>query len=58
MCAEKLMDEAALRRVGRVLLDVDAIPYVPQLFTAQKPPKLVSVRLLYVEIKFYFAHAN
>jgi hypothetical protein len=43
MCAEELTDEAALRRVGRVLLDVDAVPYVPQLYTAQKPPKLVNV---------------
>jgi hypothetical protein len=34
MCAEEQTDEAALRRVGRVLLDVDAVPYVPQLFTA------------------------
>jgi hypothetical protein len=29
MCAEQLTDEAALRRVGRVLLDMDAVPYVP-----------------------------
>jgi hypothetical protein len=58
MCAEELTDEAALRRVGRVLLDVDAVPYVPQLYTAQKPPKLVNVRLLYNWNKFCFAHAN
>jgi hypothetical protein len=58
MCAEELTDEAALRRIGRVLLDVDAVPYVPQLFTAQKPPKPVSVRLLYIENKFCSATAN
>jgi hypothetical protein len=58
MCAEELTDEAMLRRVGRVLLDVDAVPYVPQLFTAQKPPKPVTVRLLYVENKFCSATAN
>jgi hypothetical protein len=58
MCAEELTDEAALRRVGRVLLDVDAVPYVPQLYIAQKPPKPVSVRLLYIGNKFRFTHAN
>jgi hypothetical protein len=34
MCAEELSDEVALRRVQRVLLDVDAVPYVPMLFSA------------------------
>jgi hypothetical protein len=34
MCAEELSDEAALLRVKRVLLDVNAIPYVPGLFSA------------------------
>jgi hypothetical protein len=52
MCAEKLTDDAALIRVRRVLLDVDTIPYVPQLFSAQNPPKLVSIRLLFVENQF------
>jgi hypothetical protein len=47
MCAEELTDEAALTRVRRVLLDVDAVPYVPQLFSSQNPPKPVSIRLLY-----------
>jgi hypothetical protein len=46
MCAEELTDEAALIRVKRVLLDVNAIPYVPGLFSARNPPKLVSIRLL------------
>jgi hypothetical protein len=32
MCVEELTDEAALRRVGRVLLDVDAVPYVLDYF--------------------------
>jgi hypothetical protein len=58
MCAEELMDEAAVTRVRRVLLDMDAVPYVPQLFTAQNPPKLVSARLLYVENKLCSATAN
>jgi hypothetical protein len=43
MCAEELTDEVALTRVRRVLLDVDAVPYIPQLFTAQNPSKPVSV---------------
>jgi hypothetical protein len=46
MCAEELTDDAALIRVKRVLLDMNAVPYVPELFLAQSPPKPVSVRLL------------
>jgi hypothetical protein len=53
-----LTDEAALTRVRRVLLDVDAVPYVLQLFAAHNPPKLISVQLLYVENKFCSATAN
>jgi hypothetical protein len=34
MCAEELSDEATLLRVQQVLLDVDAMPYVPKLFSA------------------------
>jgi hypothetical protein len=34
MCAEELSHDAALLRVRRVLLDVDAIPYIPELFSA------------------------
>jgi hypothetical protein len=52
MCAEELTDDTALTWVRRVLLDVDAVPYVPQLFLAQNPPKPVSIRLLFVENKF------
>jgi hypothetical protein len=50
MCVEKLSDEATLLRVKRVLLDVDAIPYVPQLFTSQNPPKPVSIQLLLLKM--------
>jgi hypothetical protein len=46
MCAEALTDDAALIRVKRVLLDVNAVPYIPELFSTQNPPKPVSVRLL------------
>jgi hypothetical protein len=46
MCAEELTDDAALIWVKRVLLDVNAVPYVPEFFSAQNPPKLVSVRLV------------
>jgi hypothetical protein len=46
MCAEELGDDAALVRVRRILLDVDAVPYVPAGFTAQNRPPAVSVRLL------------
>jgi hypothetical protein len=34
MCAEDLQDEATLQRVQRVLLDVDAVPYMSTLFSA------------------------
>jgi hypothetical protein len=47
MCAEGLTDDAALIRVRLVLLDVNAVPYIPQLFSAQNPPKPVSTRLLF-----------
>jgi hypothetical protein len=46
MCVEELTDDAALIRVKRVLLDVNAVPYIPELFYAQNPPKPVSIRLL------------
>jgi hypothetical protein len=46
MCVEELIDDAALIRVKRVLLDVNAVPYISELFSAQNPPKPVSVRLL------------
>jgi hypothetical protein len=49
MCAEDLPDEVALQRVQRVLLDVDAVPYVPTLFSVRNPPKPVSIRLLFAE---------
>jgi hypothetical protein len=52
MCAKELTNDAALTRVRRVLLDVDAVPYLPQLFSAQNPLKPVSIRLLFVENKF------
>jgi hypothetical protein len=52
MCAEELTDDAALIRVKRVLLDVNAVPYVPELFSAQNPPKPVSVRLLWNKFCF------
>jgi hypothetical protein len=34
MCTEELTDEAALIRVKRVLLDVNTVSYVPELFSA------------------------
>jgi hypothetical protein len=46
MCTEELGDDAALVRVKRILLDVDAVPYVPAGFTTQNRPPSVSVRLL------------
>jgi hypothetical protein len=58
MCAEELSDDATLTRVRRVLLDMDAVPYVPQLFLAQNPPKPVSIRLVCVENKFCSVIAN
>jgi hypothetical protein len=47
MCAEELTDDAALIRVKQVLLDVNTVPYVPQLFSAQNLPKPVSIRLFF-----------
>jgi hypothetical protein len=47
ICAEELTNDTTLIRVKRVLLDVNAVPYVPELFSAQNTPKLVSVRLLW-----------
>jgi hypothetical protein len=52
MCAEELTDDAALIRVKRMLLDVNAVPYVSELFSAQNPPKPVSVRLLWNKFCF------
>jgi hypothetical protein len=43
MCAEELTDDAALIRVKQVLLDLNAVPYVPELFSAQNPAKPVSI---------------
>jgi hypothetical protein len=48
MCAEELTNDAALIQVRRVLLDVDTVTYVPQLFSVQNPPKPISIRLLFV----------
>jgi hypothetical protein len=46
MCAKELTDDAALIWVKRVLLDVNANPYVLELFSTQNPQKPVSIRLL------------
>jgi hypothetical protein len=58
MCVEELSDDAALLQVRRVLLDMDTVPYVLELFTARNLPKPVSTRLLFVEIYFCYAIAN
>jgi hypothetical protein len=58
MCAEELSNQAALLRVQRVLLDVDAVPYVPKLFSARNLPKPVSIRLLFVEDDLCSTAAN
>jgi hypothetical protein len=50
MCAEDLPDDVALQRVQQVLLDVDAVPYVPTLFSARNPPKPVRIRLLLLKM--------
>jgi hypothetical protein len=46
ICAEELTVDAALIRVKRVLLDVNTVPYIPELFSTQNPPEPVSFRLL------------
>jgi hypothetical protein len=58
MCVEELSDDAALVRVKRVLLDVDAVLYVPELFSARTLPKPVSTQLLFVEIDLCYAITN
>jgi hypothetical protein len=58
MCAEELSDDATLLRVRRVLVDVDAVPYVPDLFTARNLPKPVSTRVLFVESYLCYAIAD
>lgn len=42
MCAKELSDDTALIRVKRVLLDMNAVLYVLELFSARNPPKPVS----------------
>jgi hypothetical protein len=37
MCVEELTDDAALIQVKRVLLDVNTVPYILELFFAQNP---------------------
>jgi hypothetical protein len=46
MCTEELTDDAALIQVKRVLLDVNTVPYVLELYSAQNPPEVVNFRLL------------
>jgi hypothetical protein len=46
MCAEELTDDAVLIRVKRVLLDVNTVPYILELFSAQNPPEPVRFQLL------------
>jgi hypothetical protein len=47
MYAEELTDDAVLNWVKRVLLDMNAVPYVLELFSAHNPPKPVRIRLLF-----------
>jgi hypothetical protein len=46
MCAEELTDDAAIIQVKRVLLDVNTVPYVLELYSTQNPPEPVNFRLL------------
>jgi hypothetical protein len=46
MCVEELTDDAALIQVKRMLLDVNTVPYIPELFSAQNPPEPIRFRLL------------
>jgi hypothetical protein len=41
LSVEELLGGEALKRVQRVLLDVHAVPYIPQLFIMANPPKQV-----------------
>jgi hypothetical protein len=38
MCVEELTNDVLLIRVKRVLLDVNVVPYVLELFSTQNPP--------------------
>jgi hypothetical protein len=42
MCAKELTDDAVLIRVKRVLIDVNTVPYIPELFFTQNPLEPVS----------------
>jgi hypothetical protein len=46
ICTEELTDDATLIQVKRVLLDVNTVPYILELFSAKNPPEPVSFRLL------------
>jgi hypothetical protein len=46
MCVEELTDDAALIQVKRLMLDVNTVPYILELFSAQNPPEPLSFRLL------------
>lgn len=48
ICAEELSTDATMVRVKRILLDMHAVPYVPELFSAAKPPEPVSLNCLLV----------
>lgn len=48
MCAEELPAGDALKQVKRVLLDVNSVPYVPQLYSAKNQPPSVSIQCLQV----------
>jgi hypothetical protein len=41
--ADKMFKSEAVRRVSRVLLDVDTVPYLPKLLNVKNPPKQVRV---------------
>jgi hypothetical protein len=45
MCAEELTDDATLIRVKRVLLNVNTVPYISELFSAQNRIEPVSFQL-------------
>jgi hypothetical protein len=45
ICAKELVDAAALVRVKWVLLDVEAVLYIPEGFTARNRPETVRLRL-------------
>jgi hypothetical protein len=55
MSAEDLLPGEAMKWVGRVLMGVHVVPYVPTLFSASNQPKKVHCSFIRVLLTFAYA---